>query len=250
MGLAEQMEAIDRLMRRPQDLDELLAGSAEDAAVLGTVDRPRLQATHGAFAELVVARWWRPKFPAVIATLEHFLGADQAASYLVGHPAFLTAEEEDLRGSALGGAILAGVSGSKLAKLPAWLPELLAYEYLLALGLPRRARGEEVDAELEARLIPDAAWLSGGRLSREVLLAGFSWPVDALQEEPHETEPDPHARLLYVEGQAVLDTSAPDVAGDVLELLAAGGDDATIAALGAEALEALAWLWGAGLVTS
>jgi hypothetical protein len=244
------MEAVDRLMRRPQDLGLVVATGDADADVLSTIDADRLLATHRCFAELVVARWWRAGFPAVLATLEHFLGsAEAAASYLIGHAGFLSAQEEDVRGSALGAAVLDGFAGGQLAELPRWLPDLLAYEYLLSVGIPRRARGEEVDAALEARLLPDVAWLSGGRLQRDLVVAGFTWPVGDLQDEPHDAQPDPHTRLLYIQGEEIVDLPAPDLAADVLDLLAGGAEGSLVAALGEGALEVVEHLTSLGLVS-
>ncbi|MGE0712847.1 MAG: hypothetical protein AB7N76_34590 [Planctomycetota bacterium] len=245
MGLAEQMAAVERLMRRPKDLPVVLAKAEPgDAEVLKTIDRARLQATHGAFAEVVVGRWWRPRFPATIAALEEALGADRAASALLGDEAFLEAQEEDLTGRALAKAVLHGIAGGQLEELPLWTSELLAYEYLLAVALPRRAEGEPIDHEVEARLLPDALWLSGGRLARPIVVASFAWPVAELADGQRPDAPDPHTRLLYLDldGDAVVDLEAPDLAGDVLALLAQGASDEVIAALDPDAKDMLAEL--------
>lgn len=255
MGLNEQMAAVDQLMRRPQDLALLLAGGDDVAAIAATVDPERAGAVHAVFAELVVARWWQPRFPATTAALRHFLG-EGCASWLVGQAGFLSAEGEDLRGSALGRGVLRllelqGAGASEPAgvnALPEWLGELCAYEYLLAVGLPRRAAGEEIDAELEAALLPTSTWLSGGRLAREVLVVPFTWPIAELQEEPHDADPDPHLRVFWVEGSSAAEIDAPHLAGDALELLAAGAEDAAICALDEDGAAALAWLEELGLI--
>ncbi|MBL4850219.1 MAG: hypothetical protein JKY65_32220 [Planctomycetes bacterium] len=252
MGLNEQMGAVDRLMRRPQDLRELIAAGGDVGGVLSNVDAERAEAVHAVFAELIVARWWQPRFPATVAALRHFLGEDYA-SWLVGQESLLLAEGEDLRGTALGGAVLSLAKGADdlpeaAQELPAWLTELYAYEYLLAVGLPRRAEGAEVDTTLEAALLPDAVWLSGGRLTRELLVAPFHWPVGELQEEPHETEPDSHVRLLWIEEQGAAEVEGPHLAGDVVDLLSKDADDATILAMDPDAAQALTWFRELGLL--
>jgi hypothetical protein len=251
MGLNEQMGAVDQLMRRPQDLAALLGGGDDVAGIVSTVDGERAQAVHAVFAELIAARWWQPRFPATVAALRHFLG-EGYASWLVGQPCFLEAEGEDLRGSALGRGVLSAIGASDLPEgareLPEWLPELCGYEYLLAVGLPRRAAGEEVDAALEAELLPLASWQEGGRLTRRVLVAPFTWPIAELQEEPHDAEPDPHLRLLWLDEGAASEVEAPHLAGDVLELLAGGAEDSTVLAVDEECAAALDWFRELGLL--
>ena len=255
MGLNEQMAAVDQLMRRPQDLSAILSVGDDVAQIAATVDPERAAAVHAVFAELVVARWWQPRFPATVAALRHFLG-EGCASWLVGQAGFLSAEGEDLRGSALGRGVLRlielqaeGASEpAGLDQVPEWLLELCAYEYLLAVGLPRRAAGEALDAELEQALLPDATWLQGGRLSHEVLVVPFAWPIADLQEEPHDADPDPHLRVFWVEGSSAAEVDAPHIAGDALALLAAGADDAAIEALDEDGAAALAWLQELGLL--
>lgn len=250
------MGAVDQLMRRPQDLAALLGGGGDVAEIVSTVDEERALAVHAVFAELIAARWWQPRFPATVAALRHFLGEDYA-SWLVGQDCLLEAEGEDLRGNALGGGVLAAVAAAEgeagelpkdAGELPEWLAELCAYEYLLAVGFPRRARSETVDEALEAKLLAGATWFEGGRLSQRVLVAPFTWPVSELQEEPHEAEPDPHLRLFWLEGASAVEVDAPHLAGDVIELLANGAEDSTILAVDEECEAALAWLRELGLL--
>lgn len=237
------MQQVDLLMRRPEALADLSRLSGEDAAVLETIDPVRLEAVHKTFASLVRARWWAARFPAVLATLDHVLGdALATARFLIGSPAFERAEGEDLTGEALCGALLDALQARQL-EAPPWLPELLAYEYLLSTGLPRRGRREAVSAELEARLLgPRAVWLRGGRLRRGILLCTFEWPVGALQEEPHDAEPDPTELLFFLEAEDVVELEPPGLVADVLELLTGDVEDAVVAGLGDDAKEALAWL--------
>jgi len=247
VSLLEQMQGVDLLLRRPGALDDLLARLPEqERGVFEGVDRARLSAVNASFVTLLVARWWQARFPATLATLAHALGGRLgAARALVASRAFEGAVGEDLTGSAIVGAVLDADEA-----LPLWLPDLVAYEYLLSTGLPRRARGEPIDAALEARALEEPSWLSGGRLTREVLVASFAWPVGALQEEPHDAEPCPETHLLAIVGdEELVDAEAPDVAVDALSLLAEGADDAVLrAALGEEADAALDWLRELGLL--
>jgi hypothetical protein len=246
------MAWVERLVRRPAELSQLgeLAAelSEDDRAVLETIDPARLEAVSRTQAQLVVARWWQPRFPAVLATLAHLDGGDLAAARrLVAHPAFERAVEEDVTGAALAGA---GLARAEEGDAPPWLAELLGYEYLISTGLPRRGRGEAACAETEAALLPQALWLEGGRLQGKALCVPFQWPVGPLQDEPHDAEPDPHTLVFVLgEGEAV-ELEADDALADVLGLLAGGADDAAIEeALGPEdAAGALALLREVGLL--
>lgn len=250
MSVLEAMQRVDRLIRHPEELAREQAGPL--AALLGTIDPVRLEAVGRAQAELVLARWWEPRFPATVATLAWALGGEgrqQAGRLLLRSEAFERAVGEDETGVALVDAVQGALAAGEL-RAPAWLGELLAYEYLLSVGFPRRARGEPVDAALEERLLPaGASWLTGGRLLHEVLLCPFAWPVAELEDEPHDAEPDPHARAFALVGGELLDAPLPDAAGDALTLLASGATDEVLrAALEEEAEDALGWLRELGLV--
>lgn len=253
MSVLEAMQQVDRLIRHPEELARAQEGPL--AALVSTIDPARLEAVHRSQAELVLARWWEPRFPAAVATLAWALGDEgrdgraAAGRLLLRSDAFEQAVGEDETAAALVGAVQ-GALGSGELSAPAWLSELLAYEYLLSVGYPRRARGEPIDAALEERLLPaGASWLTGGRLLHEVLLCPFAWPVAELEDEPHDAEPDPHARAFALVGGELLDAPLPDAAGDALTLLAAGaGDEVLRAALAEEADDALGWLRELGLV--
>jgi len=244
-ALKAQMAWVDRLIRHPAELSE-----AKDFPELsGTIEAARLKAVHRSTVGLIVSRWWQARFPAVLATLCHH--RPEATSQLVQHPSFEDALGEDLDGRAFVAAVQALTdpkAAAEGAELPPWLGELLAYEYLLSTGLPRRGRGDSLhEATEEALLSPDAVWLSGGRLTRPLLVYPFTWPVAELQEEPGELEPDPHTRLLCVTKEEVLDAAPPQVAADVAELLAQGASGATIEASDPDAAEALEWFFAEGL---
>lgn len=235
LSLVEQMLWVDRVIRNPESLADARALAPEDAAILGTIDETQLSAVHRTFALLVVSRWWQARFPAVLATLSHFCGGPlKAAQYLYSSPSFVDAVDEDVTGAALVGAVLA-LTTDDAREAPEWLHDLLAYEYLIGTGLPRRVRGEAVCAKTEGALLPDAAWVEGGRLRSRVLLCSFEWPVSELQEEPHDAEPEPHTLVFSLGDDGALELQASDVLADAVELLAGGADDEVIAqALGDE----------------
>lgn len=225
MSLLEQMAWIDRLLRRPADLPEIASLPSEDAGVLATLDTARLDAVSGCHAALVVARWWQPRFPAVLATLSHFMGGqEKVARRLRASPSFLLAVEDDVTAAAFVGAVLeltADWDG------PEWVQDLLAYEYLLSTGLPRRGRDDPICPETEEALLADAVWLEGGRLLRPVLTCPFTWPVGELREEPRDVEPAPQTVMFVIDAQEVVEVELGEAA-DALDLLAGGADDGSI----------------------
>ncbi|RMG10555.1 MAG: hypothetical protein D6731_17255 [Planctomycetota bacterium] len=224
MSLDEQLRWIERLTRRPADLAELEDLAPEDRRVLETIDPDRLRAVHRTQALLTVERWWRARFPAVLATLEHLYGGPaEAASRLVSSPAFEAAQGEDETGAAFVGALF-DLSADPDWRGPDWIFDLLGYEYLLSTGLPRRARHEPVDEDLEARLLPHARWYAGGRLRRPALVVSFAWPVGALATQPHDADPDPHDLVFLLGPQDAVELSGDGFA-DAVELLASGAND-------------------------
>jgi hypothetical protein len=243
MSLVEQMLSIDRLIRCPAALEVERAKEGDGDSLLSTVDGTRLQAVHKTFALLVVSRWWQARFPAVIASVSHFLGGPlKAATQLYSDPSFVAAVDEDVTGAALVGAVLALTEDDE-QETPEWLGDLLAYEYLLSTGLPRRVRGEPLCEQTEARLLPNATWVEGGRLRSRVLLCPFDWPVSALQDEPYDAEPRPHSLLFVLSDDSALEVDAGDLLADAVELLGSGASDEVIAqALGDESAEVLAQL--------
>jgi len=238
VSLREQMDAVELLMRRPGELGRLAAAGGGDAAVLATIDPARLEAVARVQAGLVLARWWAPRFPAVVAALT--AGASRAglAADLVAADAFEAAQGEDELGSAFCGGLLELAAAGWEA--PDGLLELLAYEYLLAVGLPRRAVGEPVDADLEARLFAASgvSRLTGGRLARPVVVGAFAAPVSALHEDPAvdpEAVEAPEAVLLLADAEGATEVGVGAEVVDALELLAGGAPDAALAdALGTE----------------
>lgn len=231
MGLIEQMEAVDRLVRRPGDLSGLLARAGDDAAVLKTIDPARLDAVARMQALLTLGRWWQPRFPGAVESLTGALPAEELALALVGAASFERAEGEDVKGTAFVLGALDLVAAGRARDVP-WLEELLAYEYLLSIGLPRRAMDEPVDVDLEARLLGGRSrWFEGGRLARPVVALTVGWPVGAWHEGTVEDEePEPRIHALAVVEDEVAEVEAPLQAIEALELLAQGADDKALAA--------------------
>lgn len=230
MGLLEQMQAVDRLVRRPGALAAALgAADPADREVLETIDPRRLAAVSGSHARQVLGRWWLPRFPATLAALGGDPAVDATARELVASDRFERAVEEDLTGAVLVHGLLDALEGGRLADAAPWTRELLAYEYLLAVGLPRRAAREPLDPEVEARLLgPAVASHAGGRLRLPVLaVSGWEWPVAAIREgvSPDEAEEAPEAVLFLIEPDGAVEAEAPASAVAAIALLARGAAD-------------------------
>ena len=88
MSLLEDMLALERVRRRPADLER----EAQAHPVLQTVDPQRLRAVSASFARHVLGRWWQPRFGATFAQV-----ADPAAlaTALIAGDAFEAAVGED-----------------------------------------------------------------------------------------------------------------------------------------------------------
>lgn len=231
-NVLEQMQAVDRLVRRPSDLGAMIARGGDEAAVLSTIDARRLDAVGRMQALLTLGRWWQPRFPAAVESLTGERPQEELALALVGTASFELAEGEDVKGTAFVlGALELAKSGALGDDKP-WLEELLAYEYLLAIGLPRRAQGEDVDEALEKRLLGKRTrWFEGGRLARKLVALTVTWPVSDWHEGiVEDDEPAPLVHMLAVVDDEVTEVEAPGQAIDVLHALAAGGDDKAVAA--------------------
>jgi len=248
VGLLEQMLAVEALVRRPDQLTALSAGDGEDAQVLATIDEARLEAVAITFANLALGRWWRPRFPATLSAIEDPLAL---ARQLVASPWFERAEGEDLTGVVLVQGLLDALEQGLTAAPPT--RDLLAYEYLLEVGLPRRAAGEAIDAGAEARLLENhVEWLSGGRLTLPVVACRFEFPVSALRagEDAAET---PEGILFLLDPEGATELEVDGIVVDALELLAQEADDASLHAAfddEAEAEALLAWLRELGVIAA
>lgn len=252
MGLLEQMQAVDRLVRSPDGLQRLDAADPADRAVLETIDRRRLDAVARGHARLILGRWWAPRFPGTLQALGDDAARATLARALVGSPRFEQALEEDLLGTVFVPVLLDLLEGERLPEAAEWTRDVLVYEYLLGIGLPRRGRAEACDLAVEERLLDEqVSFLSGGRLSVPVAVATFDWPVAALHEglPLEEADDPPEAVVFMIEPDGVVEVEAPACAGDALDLLAQGASDKVLAqALDEEWRPLRSWLREVGLV--
>lgn len=250
MGLLEQMEAVDRLVRSPAELAHLTARDGLD--VLGTIDAQRLEAVARSHARQILGRWWAPRFPATLQAVGDEAAREALARALVSSPRFEEALEEDLLGTVLVHGLLDELEAERLPEAAPWTRELLAYEYLLAIGLPRRGRAEACDQTVEERLLAEqVSFLSGGRLRVPVAVASFEWPVAALHEgtPPEEADDPPEAVVFMIEPEGAVEVEAPGCAGDALDLLAQGASDKVLSqALDEEWRPLRSWLRDLGVV--
>ncbi len=254
MGLADQMRHTEELMRRPGQLGALVSAGGDDGAVLATIDAGRLAAVAANHARHVVDRWWGRRFSGTTRAL------DAVARELVASDRFCEAVGEDVTAAAIVHATLDRLDADEeLAAARVWLPELLAWEYLLAVGLPRRAASEAIDEAVEARVLEGrGSLLTGGRLARPVGVLSIRWPLGDLQDDPAlEVEPldEPETRVFFMaeavpgEVAPVLEVGAADQLADAVSLLAAGASDATLGeAFGEDAAEAASFLRAHGLI--
>lgn len=230
MGLLEQMQAVDRLVRHPGELGSGRGlPTPEDREVLGTIDARRLAAVSKCHARMVLGRWWLPRFPATLAALGGDPAVDGLARELVSSDRFERALEEDLTAAVLVPGLLDALEAGRLPGAAPWVRELLAYEYLLAVGLPRRAANEPVDPEVEARLLgTQVTHHAGGRLRFPVVaVSGWEHPVAALREgtPPDEADEAPEAVLFLIEPEGAVEAEAPASVLVALGLLAQGAAD-------------------------
>jgi hypothetical protein len=235
MNILEQMQAVDRLVRRPGGLSDAIAAAVAGgdplAPVLKTIDPKRLAAVAEDQALLTLARWWQPRFPGVLESATAILKPAELALALVGSPWFEQADGEDRRGTAFARGILDLIAAGRLEGSP-WIEELLAYEYLLAVGLPNRALKQPLDEALEERLLSTRTrWFQGGRLLRPVVSLAVRWPVGAWHEGLVDDSDDPQARVhvLAALDDEVAEVEAPREAQEALAMLAAGASDKDLA---------------------
>jgi len=220
VSLLEDMLALERVRRRPADLER----EAQAHPVLHTVEPQRLRAVSASFARHVLGRWWQPRFGATFSQVADPAGL---ATRLIAGDAFEAAVGEDETAAVLIQGVLALREAGQL-EAPEWLEDLLAYEYLLEVGLPRRAQGLEPDAAAEARLfVGRVRWFEGGRLSRPLAVAQFAVDVAALREGEEPEEECPPLAFGW-DADGALEVPLSYEAADALELLASGASDAVV----------------------
>lgn len=266
MGLETQIWLLDRRLRGAETAD--LKATAADEAVLATAAPARLAAFGRYMSEKVAGRFYADRAPATLLALARALEGDDAPAAaavraLMATPHFERAVGEDVTGAALFGWVAA-----TRERWPAWLWDLAGYEYLITTGLPRRARGDEVDLELEGRLVPQLRLLSPTdaapgpgevALAAPIALADFEYPAGELQEVfasggriEVEVEPEPQAAMFALLDDEVLELEACYPQADILQLAASpqaiddlramfgedGDEDGEVAELIAALLEA------------
>ncbi|MEZ6187103.1 MAG: hypothetical protein R3F62_19095 [Planctomycetota bacterium] len=241
MSLRDDMLALERVRRRPQDLEREAAAHP----TLRDLDPARLRAVSRSFARHVLGRWWQPRFGATFAqvadpgALAEALIADDGFERAVG--------EDETAGVLIKGLLDLRAKGTLEA--PEWLEDLLTYEYLLEVGLPHRAQGLPLDAEAEARLFAERVrWFEGGRLALPLAIGQFAVDVIALREGETPREGCPPLAFGY-DDEGALEVGLSYEAADALELYAGGASDAVIdEAFGEDGPELRAVLFELGFV--
>lgn len=250
MALEQQIKTLDRWLRRGGQRDH------DAGAVMAAVDEARLKAFSKYLGQKITERWWLERFPATLRGIARVFGEDgdngesgedksgalfTAARHVLPSPFFEKAIGEDRSGAALLGWLCAQEA------CPSWLRELAGYEYLLDTGLRLRADGEEIDGELEGRLLPEvfdagpAETVPAGSLALGRRLVGvcFDHAVDdiagalhsGLALEESELGLDPRALLFVIEEEGFLELEARYPDADILQLCAHPQSEAGLAAL-------------------
>lgn len=251
MALLDQLRLLDRALRDVRVREALRTGdrggrrlarfagsvAPADLAVLRAVDARRFEAVAQRQAELIRDRWWTPRFPGILlGTAKALEGTTRdVALGALASPAYDRREGADDTGSAL----LGYVTGREdRTNDPEWLADLVAYEYLISVGLPRRAKNQPVDAALEQRVFPEGtrfleAPTKKARAAdlvpaRKAVLLPLEFPVSQIreallagQEVDAEVETEPHVLVFVIEADAANEHPFPARAHDVLDMLIA-----------------------------
>ncbi len=248
MALLDQLRLLDRALRDVRVREALRTGdrggrrlarfagsvAPADLAVLRAVDARRFEAVAQRQAEMIRDRWWTPRFPGVLAGAARALGATtrDVALGALASPYFDRREGEDETGVALLGFVLAREDRSED---PEWLADLIAYEYLVSVGLPRRLRKQKVDEGLEQRTLPEGtrflvpASKRAGKeelvLARKLVVLPAEYPVSQLRDalrggqEVPELEAEPHAVVFVIDAEGATELRTPALAHDLLDML-------------------------------
>ncbi len=251
MALLDQLRLLDRALRDVRVREALRTGdrggrrlarfagsvAPADLAVLRAVDARRFEAVAQRQAEMIRDRWWKDRYPGALAGTALAIGAGtrEVALGALASPSFDRREGEDETGVALLGFIL---SREDRTQDPEWLADLLAYEYLVATGLPRRAGNKAVDPTLEQRLLPEGTRFlapqarkpakSDLALARKLVVLPSEYPSDEIREalragqKVPELDSRPHVVLFLLEEEAATEVRAPALAHDLLDMLGQG----------------------------
>jgi hypothetical protein len=252
MALLDQLRLLDRALRDVRVREALRTGdrggrrlarfagsvAPADLAVLRAVDARRFEAVAQRQAELIRDRWWAPRFPGILLGAAKALGGTtrDVALGTLASPVFDRREGADETGAALLGYVL---GREDRTNDPEWLSELVAYEYLVALGLPRRAKGEtaRLDVSLEERILPEGtrflevpkkAKAHDLSLARKVVVLPLEFPVSQIREAllagqdvAGDVDGEPHVLVFTFEKEGATEQSFGARAHDVLDLIAA-----------------------------
>lgn len=237
MGLIEQLRLLDRALRDPAMRAALAKPRDKDEKVLAAVDPKRFGAVALRQSEMVRDRWWRTRFP---ATLEGAAHARKETTADVARAALASPHYDRREGEDETGRVLLGWLAE--TKPPTWLRDVASYEYVIGIGLPRRARGRAIDMAVERALLPEGtlflepAPYRGEQVAlatrvtilplehraselRATLASGKAPPKKALV-------PEALAPLVFaVEGNEALELQLPQVAVDIISLVAAPMDE-------------------------
>jgi len=249
LALLDQLRLLDRALRDVRVREALRTGdrggrrlarfagsvAPADLAVLRAVDARRFEAVAQRQAEMIRDRWWTARFPGVLAGTARALGAGtrEVALGALASPSFDRREGEDETGVALLGYVL---GREDRTNDPEWLADLVAYEYLVSVGLPRRSRKELVDLGLEQRALPEGTRFlepvgkkptkEDLALARKVVVLPAEHPAseirDALKagQEVPELDPTPHAIIFVPEAEGATELRVPAIGHDFLDMIA------------------------------
>jgi hypothetical protein len=241
MALIDQLRLLDRALRDPGVRAGLKKTRSRDAAVLAACDQARFDAVALRQSEMIRDRWWRARFPGTLAGAAHASGGTTAD---VARAALASEHYDRRQGEDETGRVLLGWLVEQ--DLPAWLLEVAAYEYVIGVGLPRRARGLGVDLALERELLPEGSHFFEASPSRgkvalatraavlplelragelRVALASGRAPSRKLLAAPA-TSP----LVFAVEGEEALELELPPIAVDLVSLVAAPIDEKALVA--------------------
>jgi hypothetical protein len=251
LALLDQLRLLDRALRDVRVREALRTGdrggrrlarfagsvAPADLAVLRAVDARRFEAVAQRQAEMIRDRWWSARFPGTLAGTALALAATtrEVALGALAAPSFDRREGEDETGIALFGYVL---GREDRTQDPEWLADLVSYEYLTAVGLPRRAGKKTLDQGLEARALPEGTRFLDTlpkkpskedlALARRVVVLPVEYPVseirDALKagQEVPELDATPGVIVFLVDEEGATEIHVPALGHDLLDVLGQG----------------------------